>query len=188
MRKLIARVYDYSLDGLIATEGTEFFQFCRDLPDDPAEDASGSAFYAGGTCTSWAGLLTRAWPATSRPPPVIPTPAAQRRTQGGLLPHAQNRRLCQHHHRQRRPRRGGRHAAPRRRRLHRRQRRHHLVALARAARPDRRVPGDPGALTCGRGRPLVRGHRQVPAARPGVQHRLQQRTPAHLPTEPLTEG
>jgi hypothetical protein len=47
MRKLIARVFDYSLDGLIATEGTEFFQFCRDRPDDAAEDASGSEFYAG---------------------------------------------------------------------------------------------------------------------------------------------
>jgi dihydrofolate reductase len=47
MRKLIARVFDYSLDGLIATEGTEFFQFCRDLPDDPAEDARGNEFYAG---------------------------------------------------------------------------------------------------------------------------------------------
>jgi dihydrofolate reductase len=47
MRKLVARVFDYSLDGLIATEGTEFFQFCRDLPDDPVEDASGSEFYAG---------------------------------------------------------------------------------------------------------------------------------------------
>jgi dihydrofolate reductase len=47
MRKLVARVFDYSLDGVIATEGTEFFQFCRDLPDDPAEDASGSEFYAG---------------------------------------------------------------------------------------------------------------------------------------------
>lgn len=47
MRKLIARVFDYSLDGLIATEDTEFFQFCRDLPDDPAEDARGSEFYAG---------------------------------------------------------------------------------------------------------------------------------------------
>jgi dihydrofolate reductase len=47
MRQLIARVFDYSLDGLIATEGTEFFQFCRDLPDDPAEDARGSEFYAG---------------------------------------------------------------------------------------------------------------------------------------------
>ena len=47
MRKVIARVYDYALDGVIATEGTEFFQFCRDLPDDPAEDLSGSEFYAG---------------------------------------------------------------------------------------------------------------------------------------------
>jgi dihydrofolate reductase len=47
MRKLTARVFDYSLDGLIATEGTEFFEFCRDLPDDPAEDARGSEFYSG---------------------------------------------------------------------------------------------------------------------------------------------
>jgi dihydrofolate reductase len=47
MRKLVARVFDYSLDGVIATEGTEFFQFCRDMPDDPAEDARGSEFYAG---------------------------------------------------------------------------------------------------------------------------------------------
>ena len=47
MRKLITRVFDYSLDGFIATEDTEFFQFCRDLPDDPAEDARGSEFYAG---------------------------------------------------------------------------------------------------------------------------------------------
>jgi dihydrofolate reductase len=47
MRKLVARVFDYSLDGVIATEGTEFFQFCRDIPDDPAEDARGTEFYAG---------------------------------------------------------------------------------------------------------------------------------------------
>jgi len=37
MRQLIARVFDYSLDGLVAAEGTEFFQFCRDLPDDDAQ-------------------------------------------------------------------------------------------------------------------------------------------------------
>jgi dihydrofolate reductase len=47
MRKLVARVFDYSLDGVIATEGTEFFQFCRDIPEDPAEGASGREFYAG---------------------------------------------------------------------------------------------------------------------------------------------
>jgi dihydrofolate reductase len=47
MRTLVARVFDYSLDGVIATEGTEFFAFCRAIPDDPAEEACGLEFYAG---------------------------------------------------------------------------------------------------------------------------------------------
>jgi dihydrofolate reductase len=37
MRKLIARVFDYSLDGRVADEGTEYFEFCRDLPDDDGQ-------------------------------------------------------------------------------------------------------------------------------------------------------
>ena len=42
MRKLIATVFNYSLDGLLADEGTEFWMFCFDLPenrepDDPAQ-------------------------------------------------------------------------------------------------------------------------------------------------------
>jgi dihydrofolate reductase len=41
MRKLIATVFNYSLDGLLADEGTEFWKFCFSLPenrepDDPA--------------------------------------------------------------------------------------------------------------------------------------------------------
>jgi hypothetical protein len=41
MRKLSATVFNYSLDGLLADEGTEFWKFCFDLPeinepDDPA--------------------------------------------------------------------------------------------------------------------------------------------------------
>jgi len=41
MRKLIATVFNYSLDGLLADEGTEFWDFCFSLPenrepDDPA--------------------------------------------------------------------------------------------------------------------------------------------------------
>jgi hypothetical protein len=41
MRKLIATVFNYSLDGLLADEGTEYWQFCFGLPenrepDDPA--------------------------------------------------------------------------------------------------------------------------------------------------------
>lgn len=35
---MIARIFDYSLDGVIAAEGTTFFDFCRDLPDDPAQE------------------------------------------------------------------------------------------------------------------------------------------------------
>ena len=40
MRKLIATVFDYWLDGFLADEGTEFWKFCFDLPsiaDDPAQ-------------------------------------------------------------------------------------------------------------------------------------------------------
>ena len=41
MRKLIATVFNYSLDGLLADEGTDFWKFCfdqpeNDEPDDPA--------------------------------------------------------------------------------------------------------------------------------------------------------
>jgi dihydrofolate reductase len=46
MRTLIARVFDYSLDGRTAAEGTEYFEFCRDLPDDPAQLAATTEFYA----------------------------------------------------------------------------------------------------------------------------------------------
>ena len=33
MRKLIATVFNYSLDGLLADEGTQFWKFCFDLPE-----------------------------------------------------------------------------------------------------------------------------------------------------------
>src|SRR5215813_6770925 len=47
MRKLIARVFDYSLDGFVADEGTDYFQFCRDLPDDAAQVDRTGELYAG---------------------------------------------------------------------------------------------------------------------------------------------
>jgi dihydrofolate reductase len=37
MRKLIAWAFMYSLDGLLADDGTEYWQFCFGLPADPAE-------------------------------------------------------------------------------------------------------------------------------------------------------
>jgi dihydrofolate reductase len=45
VRTLIARIFDYSLDGVVATEGTSFFDFCRDLPDDEADLDRTRAFY-----------------------------------------------------------------------------------------------------------------------------------------------
>ena len=47
MRTVIARVFDYSLDGLIPEEDTEFYRFCRGLPDTPASDAFSEEFEAG---------------------------------------------------------------------------------------------------------------------------------------------
>ncbi len=46
MRTVIARIFDYSLDGIIATEGTPFFDFCRELPADPAQEERTRALYA----------------------------------------------------------------------------------------------------------------------------------------------
>ena len=63
MRKLIATVFNYSLDGLLADEGTDFWEFCFSLPenrepDDPAQlDSSGAH-----TRTSWAAPPTRPSP------------------------------------------------------------------------------------------------------------------------------
>lgn len=37
MRKLMAWVFMYSLDGLLADEGTEYWMFCFGLPSDPAD-------------------------------------------------------------------------------------------------------------------------------------------------------
>lgn len=39
MRKLIATVFNYSLDGLLADEGTEFWKFCFSLPENRVPDA-----------------------------------------------------------------------------------------------------------------------------------------------------
>lgn len=39
MRPVVVQVYDYSLDGIIGEEGTEFFDYCRAVPDDPEDEA-----------------------------------------------------------------------------------------------------------------------------------------------------
>ena len=41
MRRLIATVFNYSLDGLLADEATEFWKFCFDLPENREPDDPG---------------------------------------------------------------------------------------------------------------------------------------------------
>jgi hypothetical protein len=76
MRKLIAWVFMYSLDGLLADEGTGYWQFCFGLPVDPADlKQRSSTFTRARTRTSWAAPPTRAWPEPCRRP-TTRTPAS----------------------------------------------------------------------------------------------------------------
>lgn len=45
MATVIAQVFDYSLDGFVAEEGTSFYDFCRELPDDPVRVGQLRSFY-----------------------------------------------------------------------------------------------------------------------------------------------
>ena len=45
MRTVIAQIYDYSLDGITPEEGSSFFDFCRELPGDPAQVDRTRDFY-----------------------------------------------------------------------------------------------------------------------------------------------
>ena len=58
MRKLIAWVFMYSLDGLLADEGTEYWQFCFGLPVDPADMKQKLGVTRARTRTSWAAPLS----------------------------------------------------------------------------------------------------------------------------------
>ena len=65
MRKLIATVFNYSLDGLLADEGTEFWKFVFDRPENSeSDDPAHSTFSGVRTRTSWAA------------PPTISSPRA----------------------------------------------------------------------------------------------------------------
>lgn len=39
MRTVVLHLFDYSLDGVIGEENTDFFEFCRELPDDTELEA-----------------------------------------------------------------------------------------------------------------------------------------------------
>ena len=101
MRKLIATVFNYSLDGLLADEGTEFWKFCFDLPenrepDDPAQlDFLQSAYAHIMGRTAYEGISGAMTTSTDHPFAPILNAGAQ----GRLLPDPDDGRLGQHHHR-----------------------------------------------------------------------------------------
>jgi dihydrofolate reductase len=47
VRKLIATVFNYSLDGLLADEGTEYWEFCFSLPENSQPDDSAQLDFFG---------------------------------------------------------------------------------------------------------------------------------------------
>ena len=59
-------VFLYSLDGLLADEGTQYWQSCFGLPNDPTETSKNLTFTRARTRTSWAAPPTRPWPGLPR--------------------------------------------------------------------------------------------------------------------------
>src|SRR6266545_7105046 len=101
MRKLIATVFNYSVDGLLADEGTEFWKFCFDLPenrepDDPAQlDFLQSAYAHIMGRTAYESISGSN--DNGHRPPFSPYP--EPRAQGRLLPDPEDGRMGRHHHR-----------------------------------------------------------------------------------------
>ena len=101
MRKLIATVFNYSLDGLLADPDTEFWKFCFSLPennepDDPAQlDFLRSAYAHIMGRTAYEAISKSMTTATDHP--VLRHP--DRRAQGRLLPDPEDGRVGQHDHR-----------------------------------------------------------------------------------------
>jgi dihydrofolate reductase len=99
MRKLIAWVFMYSLDGLPADEGTEYWQFCFGLPVDPADLKQKIGVYQ----SAYAHLMGRATyegmagalPTANHPFTGIMNAARK----VVFLPDSEDGRVGQHHHR-----------------------------------------------------------------------------------------
>ena len=95
MRKLIAWVFLYSLDGLLADEGTPYWEFCFGLHVDPAQTRRKVDLYE----SAYAHIMGRvAYEAMAESLPKVPQ-HHERRAQGRLLPHPDDGRVGQHHHR-----------------------------------------------------------------------------------------
>ena len=115
MRKLIATVFNYSVDGLLADPDTDFWTFCFSLPennepDDPAQlDFLRSAYAHIMGRTAYESISRSMTTATDHPFSDILN--AGRKVV--ILPDPEDGRVGQHHHRRRRHDRGDRQAQAR---------------------------------------------------------------------------
>ena len=190
MRKLIALVFHYSLNGLLADEGTEYYRFCFELldeaggPDNMTSRSSFSRAYAHiiaapptracpkastNTDHPWASIMNAGrevvFSRTLRTADWASTTIAagdttEESTSSGKAAKATSLSGA---------------ASP--------------LAIADAARPDRRVSPGLAPMDCGRGHPAVRRRPQVLPARPDLQHRpAADRDPrAPVPAAPLNQ-
>lgn len=100
MRKLIATVFNYSLNGLLADEGTVNYQFCMGLPADPADVEQSLDFLRSADAhimgrTAYEGMAANL-PGALRPPRRR---HPERRAHGRLLPDHEDGRLGEDRHR-----------------------------------------------------------------------------------------
>ena len=99
MRKLIAWAFMYSLDGLLADDGTEYWQFCFGLPQDPVEQKQKIGLFES-ACAHIMGRVSYEAMAGALPTADHPfTGIMKRRAQSRLLPDSDDGRVGQHHHR-----------------------------------------------------------------------------------------
>jgi hypothetical protein len=68
MRKLVVWAFMYSLDGVLADEGTEYWEFCFGLPVDPAATKQKLDVYKGACAHIMGRTPTRPWPQPCRRP------------------------------------------------------------------------------------------------------------------------
>ena len=104
MRKLIATVFNYSLDGLLADEGTAFWDFCFDQPanrepDDPAQLEFLRNAYAHVMGRTAYEAIGRSMTTTATDHPFAGHP--ERRAQGRVFTDLGDGRLGEHHDRRR---------------------------------------------------------------------------------------
>jgi dihydrofolate reductase len=144
----------YSLDGLLADEGTEYWQFCFGLPNDPRTWEQKIDLYQ----SAYAHIMGRAtYEAMAGALPTADHPftgilnAGRKVVFSRTLKTAEwaNTTIAAGDTAE------DRQAQARGRRPHRGLGRRWLLAVAHAARPDRRVPPGLAPLRCGRGYPAV---------------------------------